>query len=231
MIDKVVCLGYDKRKDMWAKLADQVNRCLHKHLEIFIAGDGQDQELKYDHIDTNNIGNDFIYTRNKSHYNAYLCHKEIFTQAVQDGVNTLLFLEDDAYIIEDRVHLLWEYKCHKIITSDCWDIIYLGWWQKRAGYVSEDREDLEDVWKRYQLFNIEPVPHVPFLQHETCGLHGVLLRAPLIKQLSHAQYGPIDSFLHKHFSTIDAYFMWPKVIHTYSTWSYCENDMCHRNEI
>lgn len=231
MIDRIVCLGLDKRKDMWPKLQEQVQRCFGMPLEIFVAGDGDDPELKYDHIDTHNIGSDFIYTRSKGHYNAYLCHKKIFAKAIADRANSILFLEDDAYIVEDRIHLLFDQKCQHIIQNSLWDLIYLGWWQKRAGYVSEDREDLEDVWKRYQLFNIEPVPHVPFLQHETCGLHGVIIRQPLLRWLANAAYGPIDCFLHQHFNEINAYFMWPKVVHTYSTWSYCENDMCNRNQI
>lgn len=28
MIEKVVCLGLDKRKEMWPKLQEQVQRCL-----------------------------------------------------------------------------------------------------------------------------------------------------------------------------------------------------------
>jgi hypothetical protein len=231
MIDKMVCLGLDKRKDMWPKLQEQVQRCLGIPLEIFVCGDGNDIILKYDHIDTNDIGIDFRYTRNKAHYNAYLCHKKIFHDAYESGVNNLLFLEDDAYLIEDRMRLLYEDKCKEVIESNRWDVIYLGWWQKRTGYLSEDREDLEDIWQRHKLFNIEEVPHPPFLQHETCGLHGILISRPILKVLANASYGPIDCFLHQNFNLLRAYFMWPKVVHTYSTWSYCENNMCNRNVI
>lgn len=231
MIDKAVCLGLDKRKDMWPKLKDQVKRHLDLDLEIFVAGDGSDNELVYDHVDTKQVGMDFIYTHNQAHYNAYLCHKKIFVKAMAQHVRRLLFLEDDAYLVEDRMHLLSDPKCQAVLDAENWDIIYLGWWQKRTGYTSEDREDLEDIWKHHKLFNIEPVPHVPFLQHETCGLHGVLLSWRILPALATADYGPIDCFLHKNFNRFKAYFMWPKIIHTYSTWSYCENDMCNRNVI
>jgi len=45
MIDKIVCLGLDKRKNMWSKLQNQVQLCFNQPLEIFVTGDGNDTEL------------------------------------------------------------------------------------------------------------------------------------------------------------------------------------------
>lgn len=228
---KAVCLGLDKRKDMWSELSNQVKQLLGIDLEIFVAGNGSNIDLNYNHIDTDQIGYDFTYTRNPSHYNAYLCHKKIFQQAVDNDVDILLFLEDDAYIIAQRISLLNTDEVSSFIFKQNWDVIYLGWWMKRTGYISEDREDLEEVWLKHGLYGINKVPTRPYLQHECCGLHGILINRTILKQLTNAEYGPIDTYLHTNFNKINAYFLWPKLIHTHSTWSYCENSMCNRNLI
>jgi GR25 family glycosyltransferase involved in LPS biosynthesis len=230
---KISCLCLDKRKEMWTVLKEQVERLLQIPMETFIVGDGSYPDLKYDHIDEKEIKHNMIYwgANHLSHYNAFLSHRKIAQRAIDEDVDALLILEDDSYIIEDRCKLLNSLRLEKFFAYENWDVLYLGWWLKKTGLVSEDREDLEERWKSTGAFDIEPVPHPPEMQHEICGLHGILINKHFLKWIAEAPVGPIDSLLNHNFDKINAYFFWPKIVQSHTTWSYCENAVTTRNKL
>lgn len=232
-IDKVTCLCFDKRKELWPRLSEQVKRTVGKDLELFIAGDGQDADLKYDHIDTNELRGPFLYNLNKGHYNAFLCHKKMAQRAIEEDVKNVLFLEDDAHIVEDRAILLRMPQVTTFIDSDSWDVIYLGWWQKLTQDGSEDRDDLEKRWRENKEWGLSYIDRPPAVAHEICALHGLLINRSFLPIIANAPAGPIDSFLLHNFDNmkIRAMFMWPKIVHVSSGWSYCENSFAKRSDI
>src|SRR3990167_323499 len=176
MIDKITCLSYDKRKDMWPPLKEQVECIFNKPLEMFIGGDGLDNSIKYDHLDMPVPPNiPFLYTANKGHYNAFLCHKKMAQRAIDEGVKNVLFLEDDAYFIEDRIKFINDAKFENFLNNETWDICYLGWWQKLAADSSENRADLEEDYKSNGNWGLSPVDRPPIVAHEICALHGLLI--------------------------------------------------------
>ena len=232
MIDKISCLCLDKREDLWTDLAVDVNNVTGKTMETFVCGNGQDPNLKYDHIDVTTPPSQFLYGSQETilnHYNAFLCHKKMIQRAIDEGRNNLLILEDDSYFINDRRELF--EKANEFSNKENWDILYMGWWMKRTGYTSEDREDLEAKWDADRSWGIEPVPRMPYLQHEICGLHGCLINGPFMKHLAVAKTGPLDSLIARSLNNVRAYFLWPKLIHVKSTWSYCEKSFTKRANI
>lgn len=232
MIDKITCLSYDKRKDMWPPLKKQVKDIFDKPLEMFIGGDGLDPEIKYDHLDMPVPPNvPFLYTANKGHYNAFLCHKKMAQRAIDEGVKNVLFLEDDAYFIEDRLHMINNHAFLEFTECDKWDICYMGWWQKLTQDSSEDRIDIEQEYKRSGAWGISPVERPPFVAHDICALHGLLINAKFLPFIANATAGPIDSYLHRNFDKINAWFLWPKLIHVHSTFSYCEGSHAERAKL
>lgn len=229
---KISCLCLDKRKDMWLKLKEQVERIIGLEMETFVVGDGSDPELVYDHIDVRGWDEMLYYGQNpRSHFNAFLCHRKMAQRAIDEGVDQLLILEDDSYIIEDRQEILFSDKINIFLLNEDWDIVYLGWWLTKADGNSVDREDLEKLWKEERKYDIEPVPHIPEVKYEICGLHGLLVNKHFLSAIANAPAGPIDSLLNHNFDKIKAYYVWPKVIHVHSTWSYCENSFTEREKL
>lgn len=232
MIDKITCLSYDKRKDMWNPLKEQVERIFEKPLEMFVGGDGQDRDVEYDHIDEQPpAGFPFMYTLNKGHYNAFLCHRKMAQRAIDEKVRNVLFLEDDAYIVEDRAFFVREQKFTDFLNRNDWDICYLGWWQKKTWETTENRYDLEELYKLAGIWNISPIDRPPEVAHEICALHGLLINSHFLPVIANAPTGPIDSYLNHNFERINAYFLWPKLIHVHSTFSYCEGSFTEREKI
>ena len=160
-----------------------------------------------------------------SHYNAFLSHQKIFQRAYNENVDRLLLLEDDAYIIESRMHIWNSEATQDFIKNGYWDLLYLGWWMTRSNQegLSGDREDLELAYREHGDCGILPVPRPPYIKHEVCGFHGVLINGHFLEVLTDISTGPYDGIVNKNFDRINAYYMYPKLIHTKTTWSYCEN--------
>ena len=100
------CLCLDKRKELISQLEEQVNRLLGLTLNKFWCGDGKDSDIPYDKIDIEIDPSQYMNAPGRNHYNAFLSHKKLFREASKNG-ETILFLEDDAYIIESRISTLY----------------------------------------------------------------------------------------------------------------------------
>ena len=103
-IDKAICLCLDKRQKEWLDLEKQ---CLSKGIEFekCIVGDGtMFKPCQYDRIDDPNPPIDNWSYGNEvtkiNHCNAFLSHQAIIKKAKEDGLNSILLLEDDAYFTE-----------------------------------------------------------------------------------------------------------------------------------
>jgi hypothetical protein len=223
---KISILALDKRQEMWTKLAKQVNGLFQTKCELFIVGKDNNPELNYSHHDALEVDRPLYYPGQNplNHFNAFLSHKRMIRQAIHEDVDKLLIMEDDAYIIEDRFYRIWKHtSVQNFLKSDKWDILYLGWWHNKPGYTSGDREDLEELWKTEGKCGIDKVPRPPEMAHEICGLHGLLINKHFLPKMLLAPTGPYDSWLNRHLDKINAYYMWPKLIHVNTAWSYCEN--------
>lgn len=91
MFDRVVCINLDRRKDRWASFSDRVKKVEWPFPPIkrFAAVDGKLLPPP---------------TNWRSGQGAWGCmqsHRQVLERAIQDGVNSLLILEDDAFFVED----------------------------------------------------------------------------------------------------------------------------------
>lgn len=227
------CLCLDKRKDLWIKLGQKVKSLTSLEMRPFICGDGSDETLKYDHIDQSDTPEFFLYGTNetiKNHYNAFLCHKKIAQMALENKADKLIILEDDSYLVESRFKtIFFQPQIQDFIAKDNWDLLYLGWWLTKE--KTEDREDLEELWKTQGLCGIDKVPRPPEVKHEICGFHGVMINKHFIPHIVDAPIGPLDALMNRNLDWIKAYYLWPKIVHVHSTYSYCEKSFTKRNDI
>jgi hypothetical protein len=225
----IKCLCLDKRKELWTNLK---NECTSLGLQFqeFIVGDGSDTILDYKHIDVDVPRNTpFLHPVTKGHYNAFLSHKKMAQEAYDEHWEHVLFMEDDAYLIGDRLNLP---EIHKIIASiPTWDIIYFGWWMSTPEDTSGDMKIYEKEFSKNNTVTIQPIPRKPFLSHEISGLHGVLINRDFLPNIFNANIGPIDSLINHNLDHINAFFVKPKIIHVHSTWSYCEESFVNRDAL
>ena len=217
------CLCLDKRKELISQLEEQVNRLLGLTLNKFWCGDGKDSDIHYDKIDIEIDPSQYMNAPGRNHYNAFLSHKKLFREASKNG-ETILFLEDDAYIIESRISLFEEIE--KFIREMDFDALYLGWWQEKYPGDSSDCDEYEEGWLKGDF----GVKRAINQYVNICGLHGVVLSSKFAAKLSKAPYGPIDSFINSNLENFKIYYLYPKLIHTKNVYSFCEQmEITHRS--
>lgn len=226
MIDAVYMLGIDKRKHMWGSIQDQVKYFLTKELRIFVAGNGQDKDLTYDHIDLpasrelyskSTYGNDI--TR-KNHANAFICHQKIFKEALDLGYDNILHLEDDCYFIENRWNTIFPSTLvQDFIDNGDYDALYLGWQQREYPADTDELTRVEYAWEDSRTYNIERARPI-FIP--ISGLHAVLLKRSMIERLAKLEQGPVDSFLNRNLERFKLYYIAPKIIGALECYSQAE---------
>ena len=197
-IQRATCLTLDKRID-WATSVIPAAAKYGIDVELFIAGDGTNPDISYNHIDLNELPplypqslNYPSWTTKPFAYNAWQCHTKIIRQAQQDGIGNLLMLEDDIFFEEDFIEIL--DKIEDFFNSNAWDMIYFGWYS--SGHLKET--DNEHV---YRMMG-------------GGGFHAVLLSRYMIECLSDVPpLGPYDFitgvFFHQN---INAYAIYPSII-------------------
>lgn len=219
MIDKVICLCVDKRKDRWPQIAEQVNTLPTLPLTLFIAGYGGDTSLEYDHIDVPGVG---------GHANAFLCHQKMCRQVLATPCKNALFLEDDCYFIEDRWKRIYQSEViQNFINGEAWDGIYLGWQQRLTATDNDDIEVYENEWATHGSYSILRASDSAY--SKISGFHGVLLSRRLLRVLATASYGPMDAYVNQRLRQFRMFYVAPKVIGASPSWSYCNGNFQNRS--
>lgn len=108
-IQRVVCLCCDQRKDN-IEYIKSISKIFNINIELFIAGNGKDTTIKYDYID-----------RMSKYESINDCQKIILRQAMIDGLDNILILEDDITFTKDFIETL-----SLIEIPENWDSIALG---------------------------------------------------------------------------------------------------------
>ena len=225
MINNVVILGLDKRKDLWLDLEKQ---CLDKGwtTDIYIVGDGSDTSLKYNRIDKEPLPDKWIWRGTgdpQKAYWAFLSHQEIIKRAQEQKIEHLLLLEDDTYLT-DRFNSVWSSVEPKLSKID-WDIIYLGWhaFEYNNHLFSGKNLYIEETYNKNRGHGL--------LQIEQCGgLFGVLINKSLYsKILEFKPIKPVDSQLNDIRKTINSYNVVPIIIWLKSCFSECEQQIIKRD--
>lgn len=158
-----------------------------------------------------------------NHWNALKCHKIILSQCIKEGRENVLMIEDDAYFTS-RFEEVWE-QIQSELDSDTFPIIYLGWWVGEEN--DEFNKNFETKWQKDGIINIVKVRQVG-------GLHGAIIQNEMFEfLLGLPDNNPIDAQLnilgaHNQLKTI---LIAPKLIHTRSTFSYCEGNIIERLNI
>ncbi|MAF25667.1 hypothetical protein CL634_08875 [bacterium] len=230
-IDKALCLCLDKRYEEWHDLWQQ---CEGRGIEFdpFVVGDGLIFSVeKYGRIDDRyppvenfSYGNDITKIR---HCNALLSHQSMIRRALDEGVERVLLLEDDAYFT-DRYDDVLDKLSDQIEELD-YDMLYLGWW---VGDENDEwNEEIERAYNEDGAVGIEHVRDAP--GHNVGGLHGVLVHERILKIIATLPPSdPVDCqlnrLLHKNAQT---YFVKPKIIHDKGIFSNCEQNIIERKKL
>lgn len=227
----VKCLCLDKRKELWMQLKEDCER-LGMTFSPFITGEGLDKDLTYSRTNVDVPKNlKFLYNPSRGHYNAFLSHKKMAEEALSENRDYVLFMEDDAYIIEERfAKFVEEFKIFEQ-ENESWDAIYAGWWMQDKNDGTGNIAAIERWYNYHKKVCIEPVLRMPAITNEISGLHGIILKPPILECIKNCSLGPIDSILNKSLHIFNMYAAYPKVIHTKSTFSYCENSFTQRETL
>lgn len=224
-IDAAVCLCLDKRENEWRNLIEQ-GKQFNLDIHPFICGDGSCKDLVYSKVDEKDPDvSMWGYGRpgyKQHHYNAFKCHQKIISLAKYAQFNNILILEDDAYITDRFSEVLNNLEKINAIPEQ-FDILYLGWW---VGHETDQmNESLETLWNDNKICGIRKA-------YQIGGLHGALINSSMFDTILNMQpIDPIDCQLNKIHRNINSYYIFPKVIHTKTTYSYCEGSIIERKKI
>jgi hypothetical protein len=232
-IKDAYCLCLDKRQKHWEELREQ---CESRGIKFhrFLVGKGElFPKEEYDYIDSPNppIEN-WGYGREDTapnHCNAFLSHKVMAARAIEEGLEEVLFLEDDAYFTSRYEDVL--EKVSDGIDSLDWDMMYLGWWI--GNEYDEWNEIIEEEYLREGSSSVGRVRAAP---NPIGGLHAVIIKKKVLEVMSVLPpIGPVDSILNHNFHngpfTINSYYVMPKIIHDKGIFSECEQSPCPRRHI
>jgi hypothetical protein len=197
----------DKRISRAQNIKQQANS-LNIDVDFFICGNGN-LDLKYDHMDTIELpprySNSTEYPtwhRRPNAYNAWLCHKKIIINALENNCDFLLILEDDVIFEKDFVEII--DKTDDFFNNNSWDMIYFGWYSN--GHLMPTNN-----------------PHV-YKMNGGAGLHGILLTKKIMEiLLQFDPIGPFDWICGTHINpSFNCYAMYPSIITQESGYSYIE---------
>ena len=220
MVLNALCLCLDKRKNEWIDLENQfknTNIKFHK----FIAGDGSDQELVYDHIDDPNPPVQYWgYGREgykHHHYNAFQCHQKMIQIAKENYWREVLLLEDDAYLT-DAFFKHFE-NSHSVLYYSNFDLAYYGWWIESLDKQSEELRQSND----FKIINHKG---------NIGGLHGLLVNHNMYDFiLGLKPVNPVDYQINQYSDSILRALILPKMIHVKSMYSMTEGSCLEREKL
>lgn len=224
MINKVIILALDKRKDLWRVLREDCNK-RNWDTRAYIVGSGTDSELRYDSIDPLAISPSWRYASGVSayrHYCAFVSHQKIIRMALSNGWNNILLLEDDSYLLHDRLDKILPEIAYEIPQ---YDLIYLGWWAFEMDNHLHAGTNLtiEKMYREEEKFGLSSIP-------QCGGFHAVIInKSAYVKLLSLPPVAPMDYQVNLNSHMFSRRIVLPKLVHVRSTYSYCEDSFVQRD--
>lgn len=126
--DRVVCLSVDKRLKRRPRIIEDT-KSLGFNVTFFTAGEGKLlPQNEYDHIDVPlppHVPKTLRF-RLPHAYNAFLCYQKIIRKANEDGIETMLLLEDDVVFMPNFQDVFQCASQELLSTNKQWDLFYLG---------------------------------------------------------------------------------------------------------
>jgi hypothetical protein len=215
-IDKAQCLILDKRYIEWISTTQLsfINKGIN--LIPFIAGNGKNIDLDYNHIDLIESPPITKFTTKEltswrkypNAYNAYLCHKKMIEQALLEKRKNLLIVEDDAFIENDFDEILEE--AESFLLQSKWDMIYFGAYHKNTS---------------------SPMANNYVRQvNGSAGFHCVLIHNRIFDlMLEYGPIGPMDEVCNKFIhQTHKCYAIYPSIVTQKSGYSYIEHSQLEK---
>lgn len=227
MVDNVIILCLDKRKELWEDLSKQCEQYgwnVHK----FIVGNESDSDLRYSYIDKTEISSIWRWGTGIGalrHYNAFCSHKQIIKYAIRKQLPNFLLLEDDAYIL-DRYDAVMN-NLHNDIFSRQIDLLYFGWhaFEFNGDYAVGYNTELERLWHEENFCQLMPVTF------NVGGFHAIWINNTMYNRLLNLQpICPMDSQCNIMID-INRYMITPKVFHVHSCYSSCEDRFVTRENL
>lgn len=224
MINDVIILCLDKRRELWEDLTQQ---CIKRGWTVhqFIVGDGCTPGINYKHIDASEVHPDWRWGTGIGalrHCNAFHSHKAIVKYAIRKELPNFLLLEDDAYIL-DRYNAVMT-NLHNDIFSRQIDLLYLGWhaFEFSGDYAVGKNHVIEQEWNEIRASELLPV------NFNVGGFHAVWINNTMYARLLNLPaISPMDSQCNI-MRDVNRYMITPKVFHVKNTYSYCENKVVTR---
>lgn len=218
-VDGLICLSLDKRKDLWKRLESD---CYYKdyNFDPFIVGDGNDNSLRYDRLDTNELPPAFhqsinypTWWKRPNAYQAWLSHKEMMKKCLREKMGSVLFLEDDSTFtknFDDIIPIVEDFA-----ISNEWDMFYLGSYAK----------PIDVMFVHPNIIKLGGQP--------AGGFHAVCLKRHIMEKLiNFPPYGPFDwlcqQYLHKIYK---CFAVCPSIIKQSSGWSFVEDQPLEKPDV
>lgn len=227
MIDNVIILCLDKRRDLWTELTKQ---CVKRGWTVhqFFVGDGTDGRLRYKYIDKSEVHPDWRWGTGIGalrHCNAFRSHKEIVKYAIRKEFPNFLLLEDDAYIL-DRYDAVMNSLSDELSSNQI-DLLYLGWhaFEFSGDYAVGKNHVIEQEWNERRVSELLPV------NFNIGGFHAVWINNTMYTRLLNLPaICPMDSQCNI-MRDINRYMITPKVFHVRSGYSSCEDKIVIRETL
>lgn len=206
-IGRCVCLNVDKRYAEQPRIREEFGR-VGISVEFFLAGDGKSVDAPYDRIDEEpppgREGSYPAFLKRPNSWNAFQSFRAIIKKADEDGIHTLLLLEDDAYPTHDFLDVFpkaWS-RLHSLDPE--WELLALG--------------------ANHTFCPTQPVgTHLLRMNGSGCW-HGILLHRrvfPLVLALEPTN--PIDYVVSKQIHPRGhSYAAWPNIVWVRPGFSECE---------
>lgn len=208
-IDRAVCLLVDERHAYGSPLLVDFERYLPPScpLTFFFAGKGRmGSPQVYDHIDIEPPSRTGYpaWVKRPNSYNAFLCFLKIVERAKEDGVESLLILEDDAFTTPDFPEVLAKAWDQLQGVDPHWHALYLGANHKFSPTV-------------------EVSPNLLRLNGSGCWHSLILSHRAFDHVLNLPMEGPIDGVFAKYVHPMGhCYATWPNIARTKAGFSLCE---------
>lgn len=203
-------LVLDKRLQDWPAIKSQFMD-YGLSVRLFLAGGSEPYPKDtYDHIDINELppiySNSIDYPTwflRPNAYNAWLSHKKILEQTLNEGFDHVLIIEDDSFIENDFKEVLT--KVTPFFEQNKYDMVYFGGYHYNGSWEHTSNENVIKL-------------------RGSGGWHGVLITKPVIELLlTFKPIGPYDWICGKYIHHVfDCYAIYPSIISQKSGFSFVE---------